>query len=155
MNVKTYENDQIDLARKSIFLAGPTPRSTEVKSWRPQALEILEQLEFDGDVFVPEFGSGKHGDLEYAHIIDWELEHLGKATVVCFWIPRNLDTMPAFTTNVEFGYHLQNGNVVYGRPNDAPKNRYLDYLYQKHYQTAPQTTLFDTLQTCVKNVKQK
>ena len=41
--------------KKSIFLAGPTPRSKEVKSWRPEAIRLLKEKGFDGVVFVPEF----------------------------------------------------------------------------------------------------
>lgn len=37
---------------KSIFLAGPTPRSKEVQSWRPEALRILKNLGYDGQVYV-------------------------------------------------------------------------------------------------------
>jgi hypothetical protein len=36
----------------------------------------------------------------------WEREGLIKASVIFFWIPRGLPDMPAFTTNVEFGYWL-------------------------------------------------
>ena len=31
--------------RKSLFLAGPTPRDADTPSWRPLALELLEILE--------------------------------------------------------------------------------------------------------------
>jgi 8-oxo-dGTP pyrophosphatase MutT (NUDIX family) len=33
--------------------------------------------------------------------------------------------MPAFTTNVEFGWWFQSGKIVFGAPPEAPKNRYL------------------------------
>lgn len=54
MIVKYYEDKVIE-CKKSIFLAGPTLRKEIVKSWRPQAIEILEELGFDGVVYVPEF----------------------------------------------------------------------------------------------------
>lgn len=38
----------------AIFLAGPTPRDKDTPSWRPEAIHILEQLKYDGIVFVPE-----------------------------------------------------------------------------------------------------
>ena len=59
----------------------------------------------------------------------WEREALINATVILFWVPRKLPDMSAFTTNVEFGYWLHSGKVVYGRPNDASKIKYLDWLY--------------------------
>lgn len=49
-----------------------------------------------------------------------------------FWIPRSLPNMPAFTTNVEYGYWISKNSekVIYGRPDDSEKNRYLDWLYK-------------------------
>ena len=49
-----YSNQKIITSKKSIFLAGPTPRSKEVNTWRKDALKILDKLEFDGLVYVPE-----------------------------------------------------------------------------------------------------
>lgn len=114
----------------SIFLAGPTPRSQDVPSWRPDALEILRELNFDGTVFVPERGNGE-SKIDYDDQVEWERAGLSNARAILFWVPRTLDNMPAFTTNVEFGYWLAKSpeRIVYGRPPDAPKNRYLDWLY--------------------------
>ena len=113
----------------SIFLAGPTPRSDEVKSWRPKALEILRGKGFTGHVFVPETdGWSWLGD--YDRQVKWEWEALGKAACALFWVPRNLETMPGFTTNVEFGFMiaLAPERVVLGSPEDAEKTRYLKSL---------------------------
>lgn len=63
----------------------------------------------------------------------WEREALTEATTIIFWIPRQLTDMPAFTTNVEFGYWLHSNKVVYGRPDNSEKNRYLDWLYELDY----------------------
>ncbi len=114
---------------KSIFLAGPTPRSDEVLSWRPEALETLRWLDFKGEVYVPEPVNGWHGD--YDNQVWWELEALERATVVVFWVPRNLKTMPAFTTNVEFGMLVKSGKVLLGAPEGAPKMNYLKMLASK------------------------
>lgn len=32
-----------------------------------------------------------------------------------FWIPRSLPDIPAFAVNVEFGYWLHSGKIIYGR----------------------------------------
>ena len=45
--------------------------------------------------------------------------------------------MPAFTTNVEFGYWLHTGKVIYGRPDEAVKIKYLDWLYKVDYNKEP------------------
>lgn len=117
--------------RKSIFLAGPTPRSSEVQSWRPDAIERLRSLGFNGDVFVPEASNWAAHD-NYDEQVWWELEAINQATVVVVWIPRDLDTMPAFTTNVEFGYLVRSGKALLGAPEDAPKMNYLRMLASKH-----------------------
>lgn len=111
---------------RSIFLAGPTPRNARVASWRPLAITLLRGSSFEGTVFVPECeGGGWHG--VYEEQVHWEWRALSRAACVLFWVPRRLDTMPAFTTNVEFGLlaGLCPDRVVFGAPEDAPKTRYL------------------------------
>lgn len=46
--------------------------------------------------------------------------------IIISWVPRELKTMPALTTNIEFGEDLWTGKILYGRPDDAEKCRYLD-----------------------------
>ena len=40
--------------KKSIFLAGPTPRDDETISWRTDAIQYLKMNNFDGIVYIPE-----------------------------------------------------------------------------------------------------
>jgi hypothetical protein len=52
-----------------------------------------------------------------------------------FWIPRDLRTLPGFTTNVEFGLDVTTGRAVLGCPPDCPnpeRNRYLIWLARRH-----------------------
>lgn len=112
---------------RSIFLAGPTPRSESVPSWRPGALEELERLGFDGEVFVPEDRTWGQRE-SYDGQVQWEWAALSRSAAIVFWVPRELETMPAFTTNVEFGMCASGGKMVYGRPDGAPKVGYLDEL---------------------------
>lgn len=110
----------------SIFFAGPTPRSKEVQSWRPEALAFLKSQGFDGYVFVPEGEQNTwHGN--YNTQVHWEWEALGKAACTLFWVPRNLENMHGFTTNVELGFMvaLRPSRIVLGSPPDTPKMRYL------------------------------
>ena len=53
--------------------------------------------------------------------------------------------MPAFTTNVEFGYWLHTGKILYGRPDDAKKIKYLDWLYKTDMNLEPFNNLEDLL----------
>jgi 8-oxo-dGTP pyrophosphatase MutT (NUDIX family) len=136
---------------KSIFLAGPTPRNKdEVESWRPDALQILEDKGYDGVVFVPEPRDGgfKHS---YDDQIEWEETYLNVADCIIFWVPRDLEPdskgfpkMAAFTTNVEFGTWQTSGKIVFGAPPKADKNNYLKY-YADKYNVPISDTLADTI----------
>lgn len=117
MNI-IYTQEPAQIEGKSIFLAGPTPRSNIVKSWRPKAIELFSDLGFAGTIFIPELRSGPSSEFEYDKQIDWEHEALEKADVILFWIPRNLVNMPGFTTNIEFGYWLAKNpkKLIVGSP---------------------------------------
>lgn len=121
----------------SIFLAGPTPRNeTQARSWRKEALRILEAKEFPGVVFVPEDrdGTTTENDTErYVAQVVWERKCLRMADCILFWIPRNLKLLPGFTTNCEFGEWFQSGKVVLGVPSDAEKVRYLEMRASEFY----------------------
>jgi 8-oxo-dGTP pyrophosphatase MutT (NUDIX family) len=126
---------------KSIFLAGPSPRSLEELDWRHEALAVLRKLGFDGTVFLPvpdyrfergEFDkNGQHG-WHYDDQVEWECEARKMADIILFWVPRVVDRskndlgMPAFTTNFEMGEDLHTGKLAYGRPDSAVKCKYLD-----------------------------
>ena len=109
---------------KSIFLAGPTPRDDDTRSWRPTALELIRSEGFEGTVFVPENSNGS-ASFTYDGQVEWELQALHSATVILFWVPRMMKNMPALTTNVEFGHFIARPNVVIGIPADAERCKYL------------------------------
>src|SRR5512133_207273 len=109
---------------KSIFLAGPSPRDKEQHSWREDALKILDELGYNGVVFVPLPRNGVWPE-NYDAQVDWEYNHLNMADIVAFWVPRDLVKMPAFTTNVEFGMFYDSGKAILGHPDGAPGMRYL------------------------------
>ena len=111
---------------RSIFLAGPTPRGPEAESWRPIALQYLREEEYEGVVFVPEPEDGKWTQ-DYTAQIEWEEWCLNMADCIVFWVPRDLETMPALTTNIEWGVWCNSGKTVLGYPPDAPKMRYLKH----------------------------
>lgn len=137
----------LDPLRQSIFLAGPTPRSPEVPSWRPDAIRKLDEMGFRGEVYVPESADWK-SHTSYDAQVHWEWEALKQASVIVFWVPREIDTMPAFTTNVEFGDWVKSGKVILGAPVDAPKMNYLRMLGKK-FNVPCFETLDETLQAAV------
>lgn len=137
-------------AGPSVFLAGPTPdKSNPIPSWRPTALKILAD-EWVGPrtltVLSPESRNGVRAD-RYETQVDWETDARAAADAILFWIPRDLKTLPGFTTNVEFGLDVTSGRAVLGIPNDCPnpeRNRYLAYVARRHGVPVC-TTLVDTV----------
>lgn len=145
-NMTVIYSDQIlpeDLT-SSIFLAGPTPRDKITKSWRPEAIQILTDSGFTGKVFIPEHKDPNVG-YDYLTQVEWEQKALENSTAIVFWVPRDLKTMPAMTTNVEFGIYHKQPNVFYGRPNSAPKCGYLDFCYKKERGKDAYETMESTL----------
>jgi hypothetical protein len=150
-----YARQPIQVHARAIFLAGPTPRDKAVPSWRPEALDILQnKLSFNGTVFVPEDeGWGEMGNLEYNDQIGWERAGLRDSHVVVFWVPRDMQHMPALTTNIEFGAitgldHQPIRPYVLGYPQAAPKMGYLRYVALEQKMPVHHT-LYDTLQSAV------
>ena len=141
---------------KALFLAGPTPRSGKTKSrvlsWRPDALAILQELAYDGVVFVPENEDGTFNNEFYNDQIEWEELCLNLADCIVFWVPRDSDTLPGFTTNIEWGVWAESGKVVFGAPHGAPKTRYLIY-YATKFRVSVSETLEDTLKAALEMIE--
>jgi len=139
----------------SIFLAGPTPRSPKVKSWRPEAVSILKKRGYKGIIFIPEPRDGSFGeDFDYNEQIEWEARGLELADCILFWVPRNLKTLPGFTTNVEFGLWVRSGKVVFGAPENAPKTKYLR-IYADKYGIPSSDILEQTISDALNMLKNK
>jgi ADP-ribose pyrophosphatase YjhB (NUDIX family) len=139
---------------KSIFLAGPTPRDSNLKSWRSDAIEILDSLGYDGVVFVPEdspndpdltFPDYDTDPVGYKEQIDWETTWLNAADCIIFWIPRQLPDFLGLTTNVEFGRFFKSGKVFVGAPKEAVKNEYLKVISEQN-----DLNWYDDLSTCIR-----
>jgi hypothetical protein len=96
------------------------------KPWRPEALSILEELNIAENA-----GCRLSEEHEEAQVA-WEWEALNLATVVVFWVPRDLEHMPAMTTNVEFGLLAASRKAIFGYPHDAPKMLYLERLARRY-----------------------
>jgi hypothetical protein len=150
----------------ALFLAGPSPRNGIGSNWREDALAVIEaeytrrNINTPLDVYVPLPSSGVVDD--YDHQIEWEQAHLERADTILFWVPRDLDTLPGFTTNVEFGqfvnrdmwkaYTGQSKLIVYGRPENAPKTKYLDKLFLMHNYGPIETDLRSAISTVLNSL---
>lgn len=117
---------------KSLFLAGPSPREIGVLDWRHEAIDYLKSINFQGTIFVPIpekrfYGSTDLPNWNYHSQVEWECMCRDISDAIVFWVPRNIEgKMPGFVTNIEFGEDLSSGKVIYGRPPEAEKCKYLD-----------------------------
>ena len=152
--IVNYSDQKIIKGDKSIFLAGPTPRSEEVISWRKEAIEILKKNGYDGIVYVPEYSTNKPRE-GYEDQVLWERDGLMSSSLIIFWIPRSIPKMMGLTTNVEFGYYLHTNKVLYGRPDNSEKNTYLDWLYKYDYHKEPFNNLEKLLSEAINILKKE
>jgi 8-oxo-dGTP pyrophosphatase MutT (NUDIX family) len=125
MSVISFPHEPSEMFAKSIFLAGPAPRSLEDANWRKEALKILEELGYDGVVFDPLPENPDDWSIYTDRQISWEKRYLDMADVLVFWIPRVKEKMPGLTTNVEYGMYLESGKVLLGFPQTADSMHYL------------------------------
>ena len=151
MKAVYYYDEPPDSYTKSIFLAGPSPRTPDIQSWRPEALKTLEAKGFDGIVFVPEPKPGDNSQYDWSKAPQWEHRMLDMADIVLFWVPRDISTLPngesklpGFTTNVEFGHWVSSGKAVLGHPPRAPHTDYLRFMADK-FHVPTMFTLEDTI----------
>ncbi|WP_199042655.1 nucleoside 2-deoxyribosyltransferase domain-containing protein [Glycomyces salinus] len=131
----------------SVFLAGPVPREQGVPSWHPEAIRLLGQRWARPGrlvVFAPEPREGVA--VEGIDAIGWEERGLACSDVILFWIPRDMATMPALTTNIEWGTWHTSGRAVLGVPPASANNGYP--LEQARSSSVP---LADTLEGTVGN----
>jgi len=119
-----YADDRIPRYGNKVFLAGPTPRSLDVESWRDVMIRTLRNAGYQGHILIPEKRNPEDG-YDYDNQIYWEEEALNSSDLILFWIPRDLKTMPGFTTNNEYGEWMKSRKVILGFPEDAPKMRYM------------------------------
>jgi hypothetical protein len=141
--------DDLHYGLGSLFLAGPTPRCKRVKSWRPEFIKTLKKQKVRCSVFIPELKKGGWlGNQERQN--GWEYRHLHNASAVVFWVPRDLDRLPGFTTNVEFGYWVKSDRCFYGRPDGAAKTEYLDWMYEKEGHGMPASSMEELAETVTK-----
>jgi 8-oxo-dGTP pyrophosphatase MutT (NUDIX family) len=132
---------------RSLFLAGPTPRSDDVKGWRENALDVLQKMNFDGHVFVPEPRDGEWAK-DYVDQIEWEESALNQSDCILFWVPREIPSMLALTTNDEWGYWKDSGKVVFGAPDSAVHVRYQQY-YSDKLKIPQFTTMLETIRAAL------
>lgn len=146
-----YAKSTIDFVKTkygSIFLAGPTPRTIEVNSWRPEAIALFEKHKYSGLLLVPE-DQDRTWRGSYEDQIEWEELGLKSACCIMFWIPRKIPEMSALTTNDEWGFWKKSGKVVLGAPPNAEKVSYQKY-YANKYKVPTFSSLEETVLAAIK-----
>jgi len=147
-----YNESAPDTLEHSIFLAGPTPRSKDVKSWRGEALAILEAMGYKGVVFLPEYrGNSVFRPEDWKTNVVWETNNLQMADVILFWVPRNLKDTHGLTTNDEWGTWKFSGKAVFGAPDSAERITYQRYFAEEIVGLPRLNTLPATIEYVLKN----
>ncbi|MGC8460784.1 MAG: nucleoside 2-deoxyribosyltransferase domain-containing protein [Candidatus Dormibacteria bacterium] len=134
---------------KSIFLAGPSPRSPGDPDWRVNAVRELADLGFDGVVYIPFPRPGKEDTMDPWR---WEHDAMMRSDVIAFWVPRS-QKLPGYTTNIEWGEFYRSGRCVLGCP---PKTPGMDRMrHMAKFEEIPfATTLRDTMLQCIGGIGQ-
>lgn len=152
------EQSKIDYNRlPTIFLAGPTVRGhqTQLESWRNEAINILKDKKFDGNVIIPEFTVSTISDKYRYDLPEWEFEGLSNSDVIIFWVCRTRE-LAGLTTNHELGYWMAKDRhkIVYGRPDDAYRTMYDDIMWnldgrKNHPELKQHFPIYNTLEKTV------
>lgn len=151
MNLIYALEDTPETLHQSIYLAGPTPRRQGVPSWRPRIIEWLRTRGYEGTLFIPESRDGKRRP-DYLAQVEWEETHLHLCDQILVWVPRDLTSLPAFTTNVEFGRFAWSRKMIYGRPDYAPHTAYLDWVHRSEQGVDPCRSLEELGQRCLESL---
>lgn len=93
-----------DAKPPSIFLAGPTPRKSFIKSWRPRALQMISRHRKDLVVYYPEPVAADKWSPDSEEHLNWRRFAMLRSSVILFWVDRKLDSMPGFRTNNDWGF---------------------------------------------------
>lgn len=147
-----YYGDKITKDKKSISLCGPTPRNNKTESWRKEAINILKELKYNGIVYIPESKNNENIFKCKEEQLMWERNCYINSDLILFWVPRKFPNMLGLTTNVEFGYWLKSKKCLYGRPNNAYRTDYLDWLYKLEYTKEPYNDLKELLKEAIKQL---
>ena len=99
-----------------IFLGGPIPVYDAKLSWRKEALEILEELSFNGVAYIPEYRQPQSDELQAKN---WEEKALELSTVIICWAPfetqlesPKISRLPSKEVLAKY-----KDKIIYARPN--------------------------------------
>ena len=84
----------------------------------------------------------------------WEWDRLETSDLILFWVPRDLEILPGFTTNVEFGRYITlcPEKIILGCPDNAVKMDYIKLLYKRFSFKNIENTLENTIKEALKYI---
>ena len=157
MIVKFFDDDisglKHDEKEVSIYLAGPTRWNVHLKSWRKEAVKILEVLEFNGTVFCPEYEGDRFVE-NYKEKDEWKEIALHSASTIVFWVSKNYPIK--IYDSAEFAYWISKkpNSFFYGREvvnSNYEQTFFLNWIYEKELGIEPFKNLEDLMQEAVIN----
>lgn len=125
----------------SLFLAGPTPRAPNIRTWRQDAVAEIERRWNCPGVLVVFLPEPRDGEWSYHDTQrTWELYWGDRCDLVLFWIPRG-PGMRSLTTDDEWIRWKDSGRAVLGTPPSTESIR----LLARNHNVASCDTLADTV----------
>lgn len=132
---------------KMLFLADSTLHQGKLSnSWHIDAIQLLEQLGYDGIVYISKDREGclNTESLDDEARIRWTSGALMRSDVIVFWLLEDLKRMPNIVMGVELGWLMGSGRIVLGIPSETEEVRDLHIKAQVSHIPC-YTTLFETL----------
>jgi 8-oxo-dGTP pyrophosphatase MutT (NUDIX family) len=139
---------------KMLFLADSTFQQDKLNSsWRMDAIQWLEQLGYDGIVYIPEDreGSPTNAVLDDEARIRWTHGAQMRSDVIVFWLPADIKSSSDIVTGVELGWLMASGRIILAMPSETEKVRDLR-LYAQQFGVPYYTTLSKALDEAVKRI---
>ncbi len=139
---------------KMLFLADSALHGDKLSSsWRIAAIQLLEQIGYDGIVYIPEEREGcpTIAALEYEARVKWTRRALMQSDVIVFWLPEDLKSMPNIVMSVELGWLSKGGRVILGTPLGTAEARDL-HLYAQQFNVPCYTQLSKALHEAVRRI---
>ena len=139
---------------KMLFLAASALHEGKLSSsWRIAAIQLLEQLGYDGIVYIPENREGcpTTAALDYEARVKWTRGALMRSDVIVFWLSEDLKSMPNIVMGVELGWLMQSGRIVLGAPLETGEIRALQ-IYAREFHVPYYRELSEALHEAVNRI---
>lgn len=138
---------------KMLFLADSTFQQDKLNSsWRIDAIQLLEQLGYDGIIYLSEEREGSPGStfLDDEAKVRWTRGALMRSDVIVFGLPEDLKGPPDIVMGVELGWLMESGRIILAMPSEREARNL--HLYIQQFAVPYYTQLSDALHEAVKRI---